>query len=80
MHYALDSHNVVSNPEQDHVLACGCQTSVWTKLRSNPIELRLKGDLLHSGVKQMEHASCLNRAVLGDVVGNLFEVAGHTQG
>jgi hypothetical protein len=63
--------------EEDRVLPHRSQLRFGSKLRSQPIKLRLFRNLFHPGVEYTKHPDRLPRTVLCNVLRNLLKVAGY---
>lgn len=77
MRNPLDANRVGAYPEENHVFAHNRQPRIAGNLRPEPIELRLPGDLLHPCAESAQKPDRVPRAVLGDVLGDLFQVSRH---
>ena len=80
MHDSFDSNRIMPYAKKDHVIADYGHSSFRADFGTHAMNSRLFGDLLHPSSKQTKQPRCMARAVLGDIIHDLFQVSGHTRG
>ena len=75
MQDALYANGTVANPEQDDVLADGCEPCVRRNLSSETINSGLFGNLFEFRPQQPKRAHGVSMAILCNEIADLFEVA-----
>jgi len=74
---ALDPDSILANPEKNDVLADWNQSGIDTKLRSEPIEQRLFGNVAEARPQHPNPIGGVAGAVLRDVLRDLRKIVLH---